>query len=143
MSPPGPGIGGSGIGPRHPRNAPRVAGLVDFTLHERRLAMNIHRRTALTLMSVGAFTAFTGKVSFAQQAVRTRRSLTGMALNDPDLSTYRDFVGLMRSKDQNQPLSWLGFANQHGSVNGGFNFCPHGDWYLLPWHRAYVSMYET
>jgi tyrosinase len=101
------------------------------------------RRTALKVMSVGAITAFTGRVSFALQTPRTRRSLTGMPLNDPDLSAYRDFVQIMHSKNQSQPLSWLGFANQHGSLNGGYKFCPHGDWYFLPWHRAYVIMYET
>ena len=119
-------------------------GLVaDFTFPKGRSIMNFPRRTALKLMSVGAITAFTGKVSFAQQSLRIRRSLTGMPLNDPDLSTYRDFVQIMQSYDQSQPLSWLGFANQHGSLQGGYNFCPHGDWYFLPWHRAYTLMYET
>lgn len=103
----------------------------------------IPRRTALKVLSVGAITAFTGTVALAQQQkLRVRRSLTGMPLNDPDLSAYRDFVGIMKKKDP-QPGSWLGFANQHGSLQGGVKFCPHGDWYFLPWHRAYVLMYET
>jgi len=105
--------------------------------------MMLPRRTALKLVSMGAVTVFAGQVTFAQQSLRTRRSLTGMDLDDPDLSAYRDFVRLMKAKDQSQPVSWLGFANQHGSLAGGYKFCPHGDWYFLPWHRAYVLMYET
>jgi tyrosinase len=107
-----------------------------------KIAMNQARRTALKMMSVGAITAFTSGLSFAAQTPRTRRTLTGIPLDDPDLSTYRDFVQIMQSKDQSKPVSWLGFANQHGTLSGGYNFCPHGDWYLLPWHRAYVLMYE-
>lgn len=105
--------------------------------------MKLPRRTALKLASIGAATVFTGRVALAQPPTpRTRRSLNGMSLDDPDLSAYRDFVGIMLAKDQAKPLSWLGFANQHGSKSGGYRFCPHGDWYFLPWHRAYVLMYE-
>jgi tyrosinase len=60
------------------------------------MTMMFPRRTALKLMSVGAVTAFSGRVAFAQPQVPARRSLTNMQLDDPDLSTYRDFVGLMR-----------------------------------------------
>lgn len=105
--------------------------------------MRVPRRTALKLMSVGAVTMFAGNVSYGQQGLRTRRSLTNMPLDDPDISTYRDFVGLMKSKDQNTAVSWLGFSLQHGAFNGPFKYCPHGDWYFLPWHRTYVMMYET
>ncbi len=105
--------------------------------------MKLPRRTALKLVSMGAVTVFAGQVTFAQQVLRTRRSLSGMALDDDDLSAYRDFVRLMKAKDQSKPVSWLGFANQHGRWPDGFKFCPHGDWYFLPWHRAYVLMYET
>lgn len=105
--------------------------------------MNLPRRTAIKLVSVGAVTVFSGKLNFAlpSLAVPTRRSLTGMALDDPDLSAYRDFVGLMLAADQSKPVSWLGFSSQHGSKSA-FKYCPHGDWYFLPWHRAYVLMYE-
>jgi len=105
------------------------------------------RRTTLKAVALGVAAAYSGQMAFAQQKLRTRRSLHGMALDDPDLSTYRDFVGLMKSYPQNQPLSWLGFSLPHGWVSddfqqGDYKFCPHGDWYFLPWHRAYTLMYE-
>lgn len=105
--------------------------------------MHLPRRSAIKVLTIGAITAASGTFAMAQTPLRVRRSLTGMPLDDPDLSTYRDFVRIMQGFDQSKPLSWLGFANQHGSLEGGYKFCPHGDWYFLPWHRAYVVMYET
>jgi tyrosinase len=104
--------------------------------------MSIQRRTFLQLVSVGAVTVFSGKLSFAYAQRPTRRTLLNMPLDADDISTYRDFVQMMLDKDQTKPLSWLGYSLQHGDYNDGYNFCPHGDWYFLPWHREYVLMYE-
>lgn len=49
-----------------------------------------------------------------------------MALDDPDLDTYRTFAGLMLAKDQSKPVSWLGYSLQHGAYNGNYKYCPHG-----------------
>lgn len=70
---------------------------------------------------------------------KLRRSLHGMALNDPILQTWRDGVRLLKAASGN--ISWANFAAIHGS-DAGFNLCPHGNWYFLPWHRAYLLMYE-
>lgn len=107
----------------------------------------ISKRNALkTVVAAGAITTFSGLVPGLLQAVaapklRTRRCVNTMALDDPDLSAYRDFVGIMRSRPQSSRVSWLGFANQHGDAHN-FKYCPHGDWYFLPWHRGFVEMYE-
>lgn len=106
----------------------------------------ITKRVVLkTILSAGAVTAFTavvpGLATVAAQTQRVRRSVNSMSLDDPDLSTYRDFVGLMRNIPATQAVSWVGFSSVHGSEKG-YKYCPHGDWYFLPWHRAYVDMYE-
>ncbi len=107
------------------------------------------RRTILKAsMAAGAATVFSGVLgglsAIAQTAPRVRRSLHGMSLDDPDLDTYRNFVGILQGYDQNEPVSWLGYSLLHGSATTGiFKYCPHGDWYFLPWHRAYVLMYEN
>lgn len=105
----------------------------------------ITKRTLLQ-GTVGAVTIFTGLVpglrEAAAQTLRVRRSVNTMALDDPDLETYRDFVGIMRARPATDLLSWVGYANQHGNATA-FKYCPHGDWYFLPWHRAYVQMYEN
>ena len=67
------------------------------------------------------------------------RSLHGMAPNDPILQTWRDGVGLLKAASGN--VSWANFAASHGN-DTSFNLCPHGNWYFLPWHRAYLLSYE-
>jgi tyrosinase len=80
-----------------------------------------------------------GVVALAQGAPKLRRSLHGMAPDDPILQTWRDGVRLLKAASGN--ISWASFAGIHGDDNG-FNLCPHGDWYFLPWHRAFILMYE-
>lgn len=105
----------------------------------------VSKRTLLK-GTIGAITVFSGIVpglcDAAARTLRVRRSVNTMALDDPDLETYRDFVGIMRAKSSAELLSWVGFANQHGNTED-FKYCPHGDWYFLPWHRAFVQMYEN
>lgn len=107
------------------------------------------RRTVLqAALAAGAVATFHGtlgglRAAVAAGTVPTRKSLGGMAADDPDLSAYRDFVGIMQGYDQSKPVSWLGYSLQHGNADTGeFKYCPHGDWYFLPWHREYVVMYE-
>jgi tyrosinase len=78
-------------------------------------------------------------VALAQGRPFLRRSLQGMALDDPILQAWRDGVRQLKAATGN--ISWAGFAAIHGSASN-FNLCPHGNWYFLPWHRAYLLMYE-
>jgi tyrosinase len=77
--------------------------------------------------------------ALAQGAPKLRRSLHGMAPNDPILQTWRDGVRLLKAASGN--VSWANFAAIHGNA-ASFNLCPHGNWYFLPWHRAYLLSYE-
>ncbi|MBJ7515951.1 MAG: tyrosinase family protein [Stenotrophomonas sp.] len=81
------------------------------------------------------------KRAWAQQKVRVRRNIATMSLDDPDLVAFRSFVEEMRGRDQSNAPSWIKFADIHGNSND-FNHCQHGNWYFLPWHRAYLDMYE-
>lgn len=109
----------------------------------------VTRRTLLASVSavgVGAcfFGSLPGLRAVAQTALPLRRSLGEMDLDDPILDTLREFVRNMKDPSRNnQPVSWVSFANIHGSIPGGFNLCPHRNWNFLPWHRAYIQMYEV
>jgi tyrosinase len=81
----------------------------------------------------------TGLEALAQGAPKLRRSLHGMSPTDPILQTWRDGVRLLKAASGN--VSWANFAAIHGDANN-FNLCPHGNWYFLPWHRAYLLTYE-
>ena len=102
--------------------------------------MTTSRRNVLlqgAVIGAGVIAAnMTGMEALAQgapAAPKLRRSLHGMALNDPILQTWRDGVRLLKAA--NGDISWASFAAIHGDDNG-FNLCPHGNWYFLPWHRG-------
>lgn len=87
--------------------------------------------------ALGAGMLGTLRISVGQGAVGTRRSVRGMDLNDPDLAAYRRAVAAMRALPASDPRNWNRFAEIHA------NFCPHGNWYFLPWHRAYLVALEN
>src|SRR5215208_4216247 len=105
--------------------------------------MTMSRRDMLLqgcVIGAGVIAANTpGIVALAQAGPKLRRSLHGMAPNDPILQSWRDGVRLLKAASGN--LSWTSFANIHGNATD-FNLCPHGNWYFLPWHRAYLVSYE-
>jgi tyrosinase len=105
--------------------------------------MTISRRAVLLqgcVIGAGIIAVdMTGMEALAQAAPKLRRSLHGMAPNDPILQTWRDGVGLLKAASG--IVSWANFAAIHGN-DASFNLCPHGNWYFLPWHRAYLLAYE-
>ena len=89
-----------------------------------------------------AFAATLPGLRAAAQPLPRRRSLKGMDLDDPVLETLREFVTMMKDPSRNgENVSWVGFSDIHGTT-AGFNKCPHGNWYFLPWHRGYILTYE-
>jgi tyrosinase len=83
-----------------------------------------------------------GMQALAQAQPPERRSLQGLAWNDPIVATYRDAVGKMKQMADSEKFSWASLAGIHGVDPDTYHFCPHGNWYFLPWHRAYVLTYE-
>lgn len=65
-----------------------------------------------------------------------RRSVGTMALNDPALNTYRSAIAAMKALPTSDHRNWNNQADIH------LNHCPHGNWYFLPWHRAYLVAFE-
>ncbi|HEY0300107.1 MAG TPA: tyrosinase family protein [Rhizomicrobium sp.] len=80
--------------------------------------------------------------AFAGPLPPRRKTLAGLAWNDPVVETYRDAVKIMQGKPANDPFNWTTLAHIHGKNEFQYHFCPHGNWYFLPWHRAYVVTYE-
>jgi tyrosinase len=105
----------------------------------------IDRREVLLHGAIGAgviASGLSGLDALAQNAPPLRKSLQGLKWNDPIVSAYRDAVGIMKQKPASDPLSWVALSSIHGYNPNQYHFCPHGDWYFLPWHRAFVVMYE-
>lgn len=66
-----------------------------------------------------------------------RKNVGAMAAGDPALAVYRDGIEQMRALPASDPRNWTNFSAIHQ------NHCPHGNWYFLPWHRAYVMSLEA
>jgi tyrosinase len=69
----------------------------------------------------------------------TRRNLANLAANDPILVTYRNAITQMQAlqnSNPSDPFGWISQANIHA------NHCPHANWWLFPWHSAYLVYFE-
>lgn len=86
--------------------------------------------------AVALATAASGTDAVAQAGVVQRRNVSGMALNDPILVSYRTAIAAMKNLPPSDPRNWTRQAQIH------LNFCPHRNWYFLPWHRAYLVAFE-
>src|SRR3954464_8122817 len=101
--------------------------------------MGKHICTTRRLFVVGASALALNSPSWgasAQGRAVRRRSVRGMSANDPDLAAMRRAVAAMKALPQSDARNWIRFADIHR------NFCPHGNWYFLPWHRAYIASFE-
>jgi tyrosinase len=68
--------------------------------------------------------------------LRERENVAGMDSSHPMLSSYADAVQRMKDLPESDPRNW----DQQAAIHR--NWCPHGNWYFLPWHRAYVLAFE-
>lgn len=101
----------------------------------------INRRDILkggASMSGMAMLMATGGCEAIRDAIANRpiRHSASSALAATDLAIYDDAVALMKGLSSSDPRSWDNQAQIHQS------FCPHGNWFFLPWHRAYLFYFE-
>jgi hypothetical protein len=66
---------------------------------------------------------------------------------DPVSLAYAKAVGVMQSRQPDDPTSWAYQANIHGTYTQppagvDWNQCQHGSWFFLPWHRMYIYWFE-
>jgi Common central domain of tyrosinase len=72
----------------------------------------------------------------APQQIVLRRPIGSMQPDDPAIVAYRLAVERMKALPPTDPRSWTRMAQIH------IDFCPHSNWFFLPWHRAYLVMFE-
>jgi tyrosinase len=70
------------------------------------------------------------------QPAVVRRNVATMSASDPILVAYKDAVAQMKALPASDPRSWQAQATIHN------DHCPHGNWFFLPWHRAYLYYFE-
>jgi tyrosinase len=112
--------------------------------------MNANRRqfiqasTAILAMGVTDATlllsSFTPAKADTPSPVKARRDINGNFPGSNDLVLYTTAVQRMKALDQSDPknsLSWKNQARIHQ------DYCPHSNWWFLPWHRAYLFYFES
>jgi tyrosinase len=77
------------------------------------------------------------QAQLSQNGVRVRRDIGELDLDDPVLETYREAIAAMQALPANDPRNWNNQAQLH------LQFCPHANWFFLPWHRAYLAAFEA
>lgn len=65
-----------------------------------------------------------------------RRNIATLDPNGAEMNDYRAAVQAMRALPSTDRRNWTRQAQIHQ------NFCPHGNWFFLPWHRAYLFYFE-
>jgi tyrosinase len=96
------------------------------------------RRTA-SWAALAGLGPFLGSCEGCLERIRNRpirRSLATLPDNDPIIETYREAVAAMKALPGTDNRSWTRQAQIH------FDHCPHGNWWFLPWHRAYLHYFE-
>jgi len=63
-----------------------------------------------------------------------RREFSSLAVGERE--RYATAVRRLKEKPEEDPESWKSLSDIHA------NHCPHGNWYFLPWHRAYLLKFE-
>jgi tyrosinase len=86
--------------------------------------------------AAGSLTApRTGASGGGQPATaRVRKEVN--SLTPDEVTAYRTAVKVLRERGSADPKGWRAQALIH---NG---YCPHGNWFFLPWHRAYLYYFE-
>jgi tyrosinase len=85
-------------------------------------------------------------------AVRVRKSVYALPAGDVTLEWYNKAVKELLGRPINNPTSWRYMAAVHGAQSsvtrpsnsaGFWDACQHQNWFFLPWHRAYITMFEA
>src|SRR5579883_441458 len=72
----------------------------------------------------------------AAGATPVRVAVNGLSANAPEVRKYATAVDLRRRLPGTDPRNWVNLAKVHN------DFCPHANWWFLPWHRAYLYYFE-
>ena len=98
------------------------------------------RRDFLKGMGLTSIALATGACEACFKKIKdrpTRRNISNLAANDPIIQTYKDAVAAMKALPAGDGRNWTKQALIHN------NHCTHGNWWFLPWHRAYLFNFEA
>jgi hypothetical protein len=92
---------------------------------------------ALTLGSLpGHALGLPGDVQSSKPAKRLRRNINAPGFPSHVIDTYALAIRRLLALPPEDPRNWYRIAFTHQLD------CPHGNWWFLPWHRAYIGWFE-
>lgn len=91
---------------------------------------------ATALFATGALTGGCESLLDAIRNRPVRRDIATLGSNHSIVQTYRAAVSAMQGLPSNDGRNWDAQAQIH------YDHCPHGNWFFLPWHRAYLYYFE-
>ncbi|WZP00961.1 tyrosinase family protein [Isosphaeraceae bacterium EP7] len=104
-------------------------------------------RRAWLSSAAGALVLLPGQMARAQAPSAIRKN--AYDLTDLEWTTFERGVAAMKRIPKQAAPSWDFQANMHGYPPGepgpilaGWHTCQHGNWWFLPWHRAYLLYFE-
>jgi tyrosinase len=106
-------------------------------------SLRFTRRRFLLSSSVAAGAAICStsrRPAYAQPGTgspRIRRNIADLDPNGPEITALKAGIGALRARDQSDPTGWHQQALIHQ------DHCPHGNFFFLPWHRAYLLHFEN
>nr|WP_161593692.1 tyrosinase family protein [Parerythrobacter lutipelagi] len=62
--------------------------------------------------------------------------MANLSANSFEIQVFKDGVAQMKALPSSDKRSWVHQASIHN------DFCPHGNWWFLPWHRVYIQAFE-
>src|SRR4051794_17352733 len=109
--------------------------MTTLSISRRKVLMGAGALSAGTLLSSEVGPLLPGRAQ--AQSLPVRRDVATLRPNDPILQSLREAVVRCMQMSQSDPRHWRNIAGIHDT------FCPHLNWFFLPWHRAYLHMFEV
>jgi tyrosinase len=113
---------------------------MELKLTDRRAFLKDTSMTASLLLFLGL-----GGIESCSEQIKNRpirrRINPASADSMTAIEIYKDAIARMQRLPSSDPRNWTRQSQIHGT-SAGFNKCPHGTWFFLPWHRQYLSNFE-
>jgi hypothetical protein len=125
---------------------------MDHSSDRRRFLLSSLGAAAFAAPAVGFINACktTSRPESDQTSLAAETALTGLTIrksaidpsNQNNVELYRKAVAAMKAtafpiKKDGRDISWW---DAHANIHD--DYCPHGNWFFLPWHRGYLHYFE-